>query len=345
MRAICLQEPKHFEYVDVPEPTSPGPGQALVRTHVMGICGTDTGGYLGKMPFFRYPRIPGHELGVEVLEVGSDVTNVAAGDRCSIEPYMNCGTCFACRRGRGNCCENLNVIGVMVDGGLCDRFLIRADKLHPSSQLSFEQLALVETLAIGCHACDRGNSQPDDKVLIIGAGPIGLATLEFVRLTGAEITVMDMQLSRLQFCQQVYGVPHVIEAHGDDSDLEQVLKVTAGDKYAVVIDATGHNKSMSSALRYVAHSGAIVYVGITTQEVSFPHPVLRRPEITMMGSRNALPRDFGRIIRLIEEGVIDTQPWITHRTTFDRMVDDFESFTRPETGVIKAIVQCQPPGR
>ncbi len=299
---------------------------------------------MGKCPSSVIPASP-VELGVEVLEVGGDVTNVAVGDRCSIEPYMNCGTCFACRRGRGNCCENLNVIGVMVDGGLCDRFLIRADKLHPSSQLSFEQLALVETLAIGCHACDRGNPQPDDKVLIIGAGPIGLATLEFVRLTGAEITVMDMQASRLQFCQQVYGVPHVIEAQGDDSDLEQVLKMTSGDKYAVVIDATGHNKSMSNALRYVAHSGALVYVGITTQEVSFPHPVLHRPEITLMGSRNALPRDFGRIIRLIEEGVIDTQPWITHRTTFDRMVDDFESFTRPETGVIKAIVQCQPPGR
>ncbi len=122
----------------------------------MGICGSDISGYLGKMPFFRYPRIPGHELGVEVLEVGAGVTHVHPGDRCSVEPYMNCGVCYACRKGNSNCCEKLNVIGVMIDGGLCERFLMRADKLHPSTTLSFDQLALVETLAIGCHATDRG---------------------------------------------------------------------------------------------------------------------------------------------------------------------------------------------
>ncbi|MCA9032046.1 MAG: zinc-binding alcohol dehydrogenase family protein [Planctomycetaceae bacterium] len=338
MRAIRLQEPKHFEYVDVPAPGDPGPGQVLVRTHTMGICGTDISGYLGKMPFFRYPRIPGHELGVEVLAVGEGVTNVSPGDRCSVEPYMNCGACYACRRGFGNCCENLNVIGVMIDGGLCERFLIRADKLHPSKQLDYEQLALVETLAIGCHACDRGNSQQGDMVLIIGAGPIGLATLEFVRLTGAEITVMDMVPGRLEFCKSTYGVAHTIQAKGDDSDLEQVKTVTGGDKYAVVIDATGNNRSMSNCLNFVAHSGTLVYVGITTQEVTFTHPTLHRPEMNLLASRNAHPKDFTRIIGLIESGTINTTPWITHRTTFDKVVDEFESFTRPETGVIKAMI-------
>ena len=156
MRAIRLEEPKHFEYVDIDDPGSPGPGQALVRTHRMGICGTDYSGYLGKMPFFQYPRIPGHELGVEVLDIGEGVDNVSPGDRCSVEPYMNCGDCYACRKGNSNCCATLEVIGVMVDGGLCERFLIRADKLHPSTALTFDQLALVETLGIGCHACDRG---------------------------------------------------------------------------------------------------------------------------------------------------------------------------------------------
>lgn len=339
MRAICLREPKHFEHVEIPAPLPPGPGQVLVRTHTMGICGTDLSGYLGKMPFFKYPRIPGHELGVEVIAVGADVTNVRPGDRCSVEPYMNCGTCYACRRDRGNCCERLNVIGVMIDGGLCEQFLVRADKLHPSGKLSYEQLALVETLAIGCHACNRGNSQPGDRVLIIGAGPIGLATLEFVRLTGAEITVMDMVPSRLDFCKRNYGIAHTITARGDATDLEQVLAVTAGDKFAVVIDATGNNRSMSGALHYVAHSGALVYVGITTQEVSFAHPVLHRPEITLLGSRNAHPSDFTRIIQLIETGVIDTSVWVTHRTSFDRVISEFEAFTRPETGVIKAVIQ------
>lgn len=338
MKAIRLEEPRRFEKVEIDEPGSPAAGQVLVKTHRMGICGTDYSGFLGKMPFFSYPRIPGHELGVEVLEVGEGVTNVEVGDRCSVEPYMNCGNCFACRKGNGNCCESLNVIGVMVDGGLCERFLIRAEKLHSSSQLSYEQLALVETLAIGCHACDRGDAKQGDHVLIIGAGPIGLATLEFTRLTGATITVMDMVQSRLDFCRETYGIDHTVLFKGDGSEMEEIIKITGGDKYFVVTDATGNKHSMSGALQYVAHTGSLVYVGITTEEVSFKHPTLHKPEMSIKGSRNALPTDFTRIIGLIEDGTIDTDPWITHRTSFDSVIGEFETFTKPESGVIKAVI-------
>lgn len=338
MRAIQLQEPKQFQTIDIPSPGDPGPGEALVRTHRMGICGTDYSGYLGKMPFFKYPRIPGHELGVEVLAVGEGVENVKVGDRCSVEPYMNCGTCYACRKGNSNCCVSLDVIGVMVDGGLCEQFLIRAEKLHPSAKLDMEQLALVETLAIGCHACDRGAPEKDEHVLIIGAGPIGLATLEFTRLTGATITVMDMVESRLDFCKQTYGVAHTIPFKGDGTEIEQMREFTNGDFYSVVTDATGNNKSMSAAAEYCAHTGSLVYVGITTQELTYSHPKIHRPELTLKASRNALPRDFGRIIGLIEDGTIDTTPWITHRTSFGDVIGEFETFTRPESGVIKAVI-------
>ena len=339
MRAIRLEQPKEFHRVEIDEPGQPGPGEALVRTHRMGICGSDVSGYLGKMPFFKYPRIPGHELGVEVLEVGPDVTNVGPRDRCSIEPYMNCGECYPCRKGNSNCCERLNVIGVMVDGGLRERFLVRADKLHPSSKLNYEQLALVETLAIGCHAVDRGAPKPEDHLLIIGAGPIGLATLEFARLTGATVTVMDLVESRLDFCRRTYGISHTILAQGNEQDLAAAKEITSGDRYAVVVDATGNNRSMANALSFVAHTGTLVYVGITSDLISFPHPPLHRAEMTIKGSRNALPKDFGRIIRLIEDGTIDTGPWITHRTSFDDVIARFDSYTRPETGVIKAMIE------
>ena len=339
MRAIRLEKPRHFEYVDVDEPTSPGPGQALVRTHRMGICGTDYSGYLGKMPFFRYPRIPGHELGVEVLEVSDDTSGIKAGDHCSVEPYMNCGSCYACRKGNSNCCETLEVIGVMIDGGLCERFLVRADKLHPSNRLSFEQLALVETLGIGCHATDRGAPNEGTHTLIIGAGPIGLATLEFTRLTGTVITVMDMLQSRLDFCRRTYGIENIVLFRGDNSEQEQMKEITGGDMYELVTDATGNHHSMGNSLNYVTHTGRLVYVGITTENISFPHPSLHRPEMTIKGSRNALPKDFKRIINLIEDGTIDTHPWITHRTPFSEVVENFEGYTRPESGVIKAVVE------
>lgn len=337
MKAIQLVEPKHFTIIELPPPPAPGPGEALIRVHRIGICGTDLSGYLGKMPFFSYPRIPGHELGVEVLAVADDVTNIQVGDRCSVEPYMNDPESYASRRGFPNCCEKLEVIGVHRDGGMRESFIIRADKLHPSKTLSFEQLALVETLAIGCHACDRGAPQPGESCLVIGAGPIGLATLEFVKLTGCKTIVLDMNPQRLDFCKNVLGVDETVLL--SDSVEEDLRAVTDGNLPDVVIDATGHAGSMSNAFGFVAPGGGrLVYVGITTQDVAFNHPTFHKPEGTLLCSRNALPRDFTRIIKLIEDGDINTDPWITHRVSFDGLIDAFESFTKPETGVIKAIV-------
>jgi 2-desacetyl-2-hydroxyethyl bacteriochlorophyllide A dehydrogenase len=339
MKALQLTAPKEFKAIEIDEPEQPGPGQALIRTSRMGICGTDVSCYLGKFPFFDYPRIPGHELGVEVVAVGEGVDNVKAGDRCSVEPYLNCGKCHACSKGQVNCCENLKVFGVMMNGGLCERSLIRADKLHPSGKLSYEQLALVETLAIGCHATDRGAPEEGQHVLVIGAGPIGLATIEFTLLTGAVITVMDMSEERLNFCRDNYGIENLVTFKGDGSELEQIKKITGGYLCDVVTDATGNNHSMSNALEYVAHTGSLVYVGITTQEISFVHPALHRKEMNLLASRNALPGDFPRIIGLIEDGTINTDPWITHRVPFDEVAERFDSLTRPETGVLKAIIE------
>src|SRR5262249_22020743 len=192
MKALLLEAPQRWKRIEVDAPSKPAPGEALVRVHRVGICGTDLSGYLGKMPFFSYPRIPGHELGIEVLEVGAGVTNVRPGDRCSVEPYINCQTCYACRRGHTNCWENNQTLGGHCDGGLRPRFLVPARKLHISRRLSFEQLALVETLAIGCHAVNRSGLLGHESCLIVGAGPIGLATLEFVKLTGAKTIVLDV---------------------------------------------------------------------------------------------------------------------------------------------------------
>jgi 2-desacetyl-2-hydroxyethyl bacteriochlorophyllide A dehydrogenase len=339
MRAIQISEIKTLKQIDIPEPAAPGPGQALVKTHRMGVCGTDISCYLGKFPFFDFPRIPGHELGVEVVAVGAGVANVKAGDRCSIEPYMNCGQCYACRRGAINCCQKLQVIGVMCDGGLCESFLVRAEKLHPSAKLTFDQLALVETLAIGCHANDRGAPADGDHALIIGMGPIGLATLEFARLTAAAITVMDMNQARLDFVRENYGIENTVLFKGDGSEVDRMKQITGGDMFQVITDATGNKHSMGGALQYIAPTGRLVYVGITTEEVAFRHPTLHRPEASILASRNALPPDFTRIISLIESGTINTDPWITHRTSFDGVMKDFESYTKPETGVIKAIIE------
>jgi alcohol dehydrogenase len=337
MKALSLESPKHFKRIDIPAPEKPGPGEALVQVHRVGICGTDISGYLGKMPFFSYPRIPGHELGVEVVAVAPDVANVQPGDRCSVEPYINDPNSYASRRGRPNCCEKLEVLGVHRDGGLRPRFCVPARKLHVSLKLAFDQLALVETLAIGCHAVARAAPQPDESCLIIGAGPIGLATLEFVKLTGCKILMLDTNDVRLDFCKRVMGVQHTVKL--SDKVEKDLRDRTDGHLPDVVIDATGNNASMSNAFGYIAHGGRLIFVGITTDEVRFRHPIFHKPEGTLLCSRNALPQDFTRIIGLIEDGRLDTRPWITHRAQFEEVIDTFPSYTKPETGVIKAVIE------
>ncbi|HEX5220426.1 MAG TPA: zinc-binding alcohol dehydrogenase family protein [Verrucomicrobiae bacterium] len=342
MKALQLDKPQQFRFIETPEPPAPGPGEALVQVQRVGICGTDYSGYLGKFPFFSYPRIPGHELGVTVLSVGPNVTNVKPGDRCSVEPYMNCGQCFPCRKGATNCCESLKVLGVMMDGGLTERMVLPAHKLHPANKLAPEQCALVETLAIGCHAINRANPVTGEHVLVIGAGPIGLSVIEFAKLSGARTIVMDLNEQRLEFVRTRMGVPDTIGSRGDGAEVERLKQLTGGTLAQVVVDATGSNKSMAHAMTYCSFTARLVYVGITQAEVAFPHaPVMHRRELTLLASRNAQAPDFPRIIQLIEEGRIDTRPWITHRVALGDVIEQFPTFTRPETGVIKAVVNME----
>ena len=250
---------------------------------------------------------------------------------------MHCGRCYACQRGAINCCEQLQVIGVMIDGGLRPQFVLRAEKLHASSLLSFEQLALVETLAIGCHAADRGNVCQGETCLVIGAGPIGLATLEFVRLRGAQPVVVDLDTQRLAFCRDRLGIEHTLSP-GEDL-ISQLKSCCAGHLPDVVIDATGSEASMSKSFSMVAPTGRLVFVGLTTGEVVFRHPVFHRPEGTLFCSRNALPDDFRKIIGWIEEGRIDTSVWITHKIPFREVAQQFPEIIRPEAKAIKAMIE------
>lgn len=337
MQTIVLDKPGSLRLADTAAPVEVPPGHALVRVRRVGICGTDWHAYHGRQPFFSYPRILGHELGVEIESVNDPASDLKPGDRCCMEPYLNCGRCIACRRGKGNCCVDLKVLGVHTDGGMRERIVVPAAKLHRSTKLTLDQLALVETLAIGCHAVARANPEPGEKVLVLGAGPIGLSVLPFVQATGADVIVADVSESRLAFCRKQMKVKHTIDARGDV--LAALKELTAGDLPTAVIDATGNSGSMMRCFDLLAHGGRLVFVGLFQGEVTFNDPNFHRREMTLLASRNALPSDFDKIIKLIEDGAVDTTPWITHRAAAATLPDVLPAWLAPDAGLLKAVLE------
>lgn len=335
MKTIILEQPGLLCVGEKDEPEALAPGEALVRVHRVGVCGTDFHAFRGRQPFFTYPRILGHELGVEVVSVGPGVEDIRAGDRCAVEPYLNCGQCIACRRGKTNCCVDLKVLGVHVDGGMQSFIVVPAHKLHPSEKLSLEQLALVETLGIGAHAVARAHIQPREGVIVVGAGPIGLSVIEFARIAGAELTVLDVNEQRLRFCRDQLGVERTILT---GANILEDLK-RRGDLPTLVFDATGNSTSMMQSFNFVANGGRLVFVGLFQGEVTFSDPDFHRREMTLLSSRNSTAEDFKRIIQLMEVGRIDTAPWITHRTLSGNLPDELPRWLEPESGVIKGMVE------
>jgi 2-desacetyl-2-hydroxyethyl bacteriochlorophyllide A dehydrogenase len=339
MKAIRLEEPGRFAQVNLEAVSAAlNPDEALVRVHRIGVCGTDLHAFRGNQPFFSYPRILGHELGVEVLALGAPDGGIRVGQYCAVEPYLNCGTCIACRRGKPNCCVKLSVLGVHTDGGMRETLVVPVRKLHSSKSLTVDQLALVETLAIGCHAVDRAALEKGEFVLVIGAGPIGLGVMQFAIEAGAQVIVLDINAQRLEFCRSRLSVPYTIDS-SQENVLEALATITAGDLPTAVFDATGNGRSMASAFAYPANGGRLIFVGLFQGDVTFNDPNFHRRELTILASRNARPDDFRRIISLIEAKRIDTSPWITHRASLTDVVTEFPLWTKPETGVIKAMIE------
>lgn len=322
MRLVTLQEPGRFALGERPPPEPP-PGHALVRVHRVGVCGTDLHAFAGRQPFFSYPRVLGHELGVEVLSVPPGDHGLKPGDRCAVEPYLWCGECHACRIGKPNCCEHLRVLGVHTDGGMCGQFAVPIENLYRSDKLSFEQLALVETLGIGYHAVERAAIRPGNSVLVVGAGPIGLSVVEFARTSGGGVRVLDVNPGRRAFVAERWDVEAIAEPDATLAD--------------VVIDATGSPKAMEASFDLVAFGGRLVFVGIVLDRISFADTLFHRREMTVLASRNSFG-GFPEIIRRIESGEIDTGPWITHRLALADVAEEFPSL--PGTaGLVKAMVE------
>lgn len=321
MRQIVLEDVGRFSHRRVPVPV-PAAGEVLVRIRRVGICGTDFHAFDGVQAFFTYPRVLGHEIACEVVRVPANDRGIHPGDRCAIEPYLSCGHCRACWLRRSNCCENLRVLGVHADGAMQALFTAPVTQLHKSEKLSFDQLALVEPLGIGAHAVERSGLRKGEEALVIGAGPIGLSVIQFAMAEGAKVVVIEQSESRRRFAEQ-FGVSALAEARGRLAD--------------VVFDATGSAAAMAASLKCVAPGGRLVFVGLTKEPVSIDDVWLHKNEVTLYASRNSCFQ-FPRIIQMMEQGSIDTKPWVTNRLSLTEVPQLFAEIRR-HPGTIKAMIE------
>jgi 2-desacetyl-2-hydroxyethyl bacteriochlorophyllide A dehydrogenase len=335
MRALLCANPGELRLVERPEP-KPAAGELRVRLRRAGVCGTDLHIFEGTQPYFEYPRVIGHELSGEIDDAGGS-TELRAGQRVSIIPYLSCGRCVACRKGKTNCCQRLSVLGVHRDGGMADYVCLPEANVVAADDLTLDQAAMTEFLAIGAHAVSRPGFAPGSRVLVVGAGPIGLACMIFAKLRGAFVTALDTREDRLAFCERALCVDRCVMARGDFKG--ELAALTDGEFFDCVFDATGNIKAMNAGLDYVAHGGAYVLVSIVRDPISFPDPEFHKRETTLLSSRNATRSDFDEVLAALRAGAIPTDALNTDRAPLSEAPAKFPVWIKPQSGVIKAILE------
>jgi 2-desacetyl-2-hydroxyethyl bacteriochlorophyllide A dehydrogenase len=312
------------------------PREVVVRVRRAGVCGTDLHIFEGSHPYLEYPRVIGHELSGEVAEVSAG-SSFKVGQRVYVIPYLACGVCVACRRGKTNCCQNLRVLGVHIDGGMTEFVCVPEPNVGAADGVSLDEAAMVEFLAIGAHAIRRAAPQAGMRALIVGAGPIGIGCALFAGLRGAEVTVLDKREDRLDFCRRHLKIADGVAAGADVR--ERLSAMTGGDFFNIVIDATGNAKSMIAGLAHVAHGGTYVLVSVVRDLISFEDPEFHKRETTLLGSRNATPEDFAVVISAMRERRVPTAALLTHRAKLDEAPEQFPTWISPDAGVIKAMIE------
>jgi len=335
MKKLSCAIPGIFEYQEtiIPEWV---PGYTLLKIKQIGVCGTDIHAFEGTQPFFNYPRILGHELAADIVKTSPN-NGFTIGETVTVIPYFHCGMCIACRSGKTNCCTDIKVCGVHIDGAMQEYFLVPDCSLIHGKGLNYDELSLVEPLAIGAHGVRRAGIVPGEFALIIGAGPIGLGAMEFARIAGAEVIALDVNEKRLLFGREKLGVKYSINAL-DSNVQDQIEEITKGDMPIVVIDCTGNLNAINNAFKYMAHGARYVLIGLQKDNITFNHPEFHKREGTLMSSRNATMEDFMHVISCMKEKKVNPLNYITHRIPFEYVSKEFTNISDPKNGVIKAMI-------
>ncbi|MGH8300572.1 MAG: zinc-binding alcohol dehydrogenase family protein [Steroidobacteraceae bacterium] len=308
MKAIVCEEPYKLSLAARRAPL-PADGEVLIRIRRVGLCGTDYHIFSGEHPYLEYPRVMGHELSGVVEEIPTG-GSLKPGQVVTVNPYLACGRCIACRQGKPNCCASIKVLGVHADGGMCELLTVPEAAVIDASALTLDQAAMVEFLAIGAHAVSRAKLAADTRVLVVGAGPIGVAAALFARLGGSRVTIVDLRRSRLEYARSRLGLEPAV---GSSEEVRaELAERTDGEMFDCVFDATGSVRAMCGGLDYVAHGGTYVLLSVVKEEIAFPDPEFHKRETSLLASRNALTADFQRVVSSIAAGMIPTEALLTH---------------------------------
>jgi 2-desacetyl-2-hydroxyethyl bacteriochlorophyllide A dehydrogenase len=335
MKTLVCKNPGQLEYREDKMPVA-DKGYSIIKIKRIGVCGTDLHAYDGTQPFFSYPRVLGHEIAAEY--VSGDAVGFNSGNACTIVPYIACKKCIACRNKKYNCCVDLKVCGVHIDGAMSEYYSVPSDALLKGQGLGLNELSLVEPLAIAAHSIWRAGVTKDEHVLIMGAGPIGLALAAYAKLAEAVVTMLDMRSDRLLFSKEKLNVDHIIDA-ASSFVTDEIKKITDNEMATVVIDATGNLKAIENGLNFLSHGGRYVLVGLQKGDFKLNHPEFHKRETTLMSSRNATRNDFEFVISSIKNKAIDPTLLITHKVNFNKAKEEFAGFADPENRVIKAIIE------
>ena len=336
MKTVLINKPFEIAVTDTPKPEVKD-GEALLKILYCGICGADVASYTGNQPFTTYPRIPGHEFSAEIVSIPENDRGLKPGDVVTANPYFNCGECYSCRRGFVNCCTDNKTMGVQRDGSFCEYVAMPVERIYEGKGLSAKELALVEPFTISYHAVNRAPVKAGDKVLVVGAGPIGLFALIAAINKGAEVYVADILDGRLEKALD-FGAKGVINSAKTDIK-EEAMKITGGDGFDCCIEACGQSVTFLNCIDCCAFAGRIILIGNGKKETTFLHSILLKKELNVYGSRNSYPSDFKDVIDLISSGKVDVLKMVSDIYPMDRADEAFKALANNKGDLCKVLVK------
>ncbi|MGA8026163.1 MAG: zinc-binding alcohol dehydrogenase family protein [Bryobacteraceae bacterium] len=336
MRAFYITEPGRTSLSELQQP-EPKAGEILLKTRLIGLCGTDLSTFRGKNPLVSYPRIPGHEIAATIIELGSDVpADYLPEMDVTVYPNTSCGACASCRRGRTNACKFNQTLGVQRDGAMTGYFVAPWQKVYRAQGLSLRELSLVEPLAVGFHAAERGRITASDIVAVIGCGMVGLGALSAAASRGATVIAIDLDDKKLTLAREV-GAQHVINSQGQALD-KQLEQITGGLGPDVVVEAVGTPETYRMAVEQVAHSGRVVYIGWAKEPVSYETKLFVHKELDILGSRNSLT-EFPAVIEMLSQKRFPVEDTISATVPLEAAGDALQKWSESPQSFTKILVE------